>query len=44
MMKGNNLHLVNKMANDLTIKKLIYGNPTMKDMFDEVKGDGYDDG
>jgi len=38
----NNLRLANNKADDLTIKKLTYGNPTMKDMFDAVDGDGYD--
>ena len=32
----NNLRLANNKADDLTIKKLTYGNPTMKAMFDEV--------
>jgi len=36
----NNLRLANNKADDLTIKKLTYGNPTMKAKFDEVKGDG----
>jgi hypothetical protein len=36
----NNLRLANNKADDLTIKKLTYGNPTMKAMFDEEKGDG----
>ena len=34
----NNLRLANNKADDLTIKKLTYENPTMKDMFDGVKG------
>ncbi len=34
----NNLRLANNKADDLTIKKLTYGNPTMKAKFDE--GDG----
>jgi hypothetical protein len=33
----NNLRLVNQKAEDLTIKKLTYGNPTMKAKFDELK-------
>jgi hypothetical protein len=33
----NNLRLANQKAEDLTIKKLTYGNPTMKAKFDEVK-------
>jgi len=32
----NNLRLANNKADDLTIKKLTRGNPTMKAMFDEV--------
>jgi hypothetical protein len=32
----NNLRLANQKAEDLTIKKLTYGNPTMKTMFDEL--------
>jgi len=32
----NNLRLANNKADDLTIKKLTYGNPTMKAKFDEV--------
>ena len=39
-MKENNLRLVNNKADDWTIKKLTYGNPTMKAKFDEVNGDG----
>jgi len=35
----NNLRLANNKAEDLTIKKLTYGNPTMKAKFDEAKGD-----
>ena len=31
----NNLRLTNNKADDLTIKKLTYGNPTMKAKFDE---------
>jgi hypothetical protein len=33
----NNLRLANNKADDLTIKKLTYGNPTMKSKFDELK-------
>ena len=35
----NNLRLANNKADDLTIKKLTYGNPTMKAKFDEVNED-----
>ena len=33
----NNLRLANNKAEDLTIKKLTYGNPTMKAKFDELE-------
>jgi hypothetical protein len=33
----NNLRLANQKADDLTIKKLTHGNPTMKAKFDELK-------
>jgi hypothetical protein len=33
----NNLRLANNKADDLTIKKLTHGNPTMKEKFDEQK-------
>lgn len=33
----NNLRLANKKADELSIKKLTHGNPTMKAKFDEVK-------
>ena len=33
----NNLRLANNKADDLTIKKLTHGNPTMKAKFDEIK-------
>jgi hypothetical protein len=33
----NNLRLANKKADDLTIKKLTHGNPTMKAKFDDLK-------
>jgi len=33
----NNLRLANNKAEDLTIKKLTYGNPTMKQKFDNLK-------
>ena len=33
----NNLRLANNKADDLTIKKLAHGNPTMKAKFDELK-------
>ena len=35
----NNLRLANNKADDLTIKKLTYGNPTMKAKFDAQNGD-----
>ena len=38
-MRENNLRLANNKADDLTIKKLTYGNPTMKAKFDEKNGD-----
>ena len=41
-MRENNLRLANNKADDLTIKKLTYGNPTMKAKFDAQNGDGYD--
>jgi hypothetical protein len=34
----NNLRLANNKADDLTIKKLTQGNPTMKSRFDELTG------
>ncbi len=34
----NNLRLANNKADDLTIKKLTHGNPTMKAKFDELNG------
>lgn len=37
----NNLRLANNKADDLTIKKLTYGNPTMKAKFDEL-GENHD--
>ncbi|MGL5959246.1 MAG: DUF2130 domain-containing protein [Bacteroidales bacterium] len=33
----NNLRLANQKAEDLTIKRLTHGNPTMKEKFDELK-------
>jgi hypothetical protein len=33
----NNLRLANNKANDLTIKKLIYNNSTMKEKFSNLK-------
>ena len=33
----NNLRLANNKAEDLTIKKLTRGNPTMKELFDKQK-------
>jgi hypothetical protein len=38
MSSENNLRLANDKAEDLTIKKLTHGNPTMKAKFDELKG------
>ena len=38
----NNLRLANNKADDLTIKKLTYGNPTMKAKFDAQNDNGYD--
>jgi len=35
----NNLRLANEKANDLTIKKLTYGNPTMKEKFNNLSKD-----
>lgn len=35
----NNLRLANNKADDLTIKKLTYNNPTMKEKFNEIKKD-----
>ena len=34
---GNNLRIANEKAMDLTIRKLTYKNPTMRDMFAEVR-------
>lgn len=34
-----NLELANRKADDLTIKKLTYGNPTMKQKFDELENE-----
>ncbi|HRN98010.1 MAG TPA: DUF2130 domain-containing protein, partial [Flavobacterium sp.] len=36
----NNLRLANNKAEDLTIKKLTHGNPTMKAKFDALKNEG----
>ena len=36
----NNLRLANNKADDLTIKKLTHGNPTMKAKFDDLKNNG----
>ena len=38
-----NLRLANDKAQDVTIKRLIKGNPTMAAKFDEIKGDGVSD-
>jgi len=35
----NNLRLANGKAEDLTIKRLTRGNPTMTDMFEKLKED-----
>lgn len=35
----NNLRLANQKTDDLTIKKLISGNPTIKSKFDNLKND-----
>jgi hypothetical protein len=35
---NNNLRLANDKAQDITVKKLTRGNPTMKAKFDEVDG------
>ena len=37
----NNLRLANNKADELTIKRLTYGNPTMKSKFDEARNDEY---
>ena len=37
---ANNLRLANDKAEDLTVKKLIRGNPTMAAKFAELKSDG----
>ena len=37
---GNQLRLANQKADGLTIKKLTYGNPTMKEKFNDVKKKG----
>ena len=39
----NNLRLANNKAEDLTIKKLIRGNPTMAEKFGELRNDGNSD-
>ena len=39
----NNLRIANNKAEDLTIKKLTSNSPTMRDMFEEVKGDKKDE-
>ena len=39
----NNLRLANNKAEDLTIKKLTSGNPTMQQMFEELKNEQEDD-
>lgn len=40
---ASNLRLANDKAEDLTIKKLTHGNPTMKQMFSELENDGDSD-
>ena len=37
MKSGNNLRLANDKAQDVSIKKLVRGNPTMKQKFDDLK-------
>ena len=39
---NNNLRLANDKAQDVTIKKLTRGNPTMKAKFDELRGNSED--
>ena len=39
----NNLRLANNKAEDLTIKKLTSGNPTMQQMFEDLKSEQEDD-
>ena len=39
----DNLRLANKKADELTIKKLTYNNPTMKEKFDEARQQGGED-
>ena len=39
----NNLRLANNKADDLTVKKLTKGNPTMAEKFAELKNDGISD-
>lgn len=34
----NNLRLANNKAQDVTIKRLTHGNPTMKEKFEDLKG------
>jgi len=36
----NNLRLANNKAEDLTVKRLTRGNPTMKAKFEELSDDG----
>jgi hypothetical protein len=38
----NNLRLANQKAEDLTVKKLTHGNPTMRAKFDELKDQKHD--
>jgi len=40
MSSENNLRLANNRADELTIKKLTHGNPTMKSKFDQLSNDG----
>jgi len=40
---ASNLRLANNKAEDLTIKKLTHGNPTMKQMFTDLDNDGDSD-
>jgi hypothetical protein len=39
VLSENNLRIANDKTEDLTIKKLTHGNPTMKAKFDELKKD-----
>jgi hypothetical protein len=43
MSSENNLRLANEKTEELTIKKLTYGNPTMKKKFEDLRKDGGDE-